>query len=423
MDEEYDVIILGTGLKECILSGLLSMAGKKILHMDRNNYYGGSCASLNQEQLNEKFGGADGLVLNKKYNIDLVPKFILAAGSLVQILLKTQVTKYLEFKVVDGSYIYKKGKIYKVPTTADEVRTSNLIGFMEKFRVGKFFTFLQNYHPSNHKNNDTMKSVFSRFGLSQGTIDIIGHAIALHHNDDYLDQPADLTIKKCQRYIQSVSCHGKSPYIYPSFGLGELPQAFARLSAVHGGTYMLNQTFSQLFYNEQGQISGLQLNETHIKCHSIIADPSYFPDKIKKIGQVIRVICILLAPIPQTKNSASCQIIIPHHETKRQSDIYISLVSSTHNVCDDGKYIATVSTIIETDNPLAEIDIALKLLGSIIQQFVSIENLYEPINTNDRIFITSSYDATSNFESICSDVHTIYKNITGQDLDTNRTTI
>lgn len=29
-DGKYDVIILGTGLKECILSGLLSVKGKKV---------------------------------------------------------------------------------------------------------------------------------------------------------------------------------------------------------------------------------------------------------------------------------------------------------------------------------------------------------------------------------------------------------
>ena len=67
MDEEYDVcfpfslfyflnllqvIVLGTGLTECILSGLLSVEGKKVLHMDRNDYYGGDSASLNLTQVN-----------------------------------------------------------------------------------------------------------------------------------------------------------------------------------------------------------------------------------------------------------------------------------------------------------------------------------------------------------------------------------
>ena len=58
MDEDYDVIALGTGLKECILSGLLSsVAQKKVLHMDRNSYYGGESASLNLEQLYKRFRG------------------------------------------------------------------------------------------------------------------------------------------------------------------------------------------------------------------------------------------------------------------------------------------------------------------------------------------------------------------------------
>lgn len=54
MDEQYDVVVLGTGLKECILSGLLSVHGYKVLHMDRNDYYGGECASLNLNQTFQK---------------------------------------------------------------------------------------------------------------------------------------------------------------------------------------------------------------------------------------------------------------------------------------------------------------------------------------------------------------------------------
>ena len=74
MDETYDCIILGTGLTECILSGtvkkswhpvymhcvlsgMLSVSGKKVLHMDRNKYYGGESASLTPlEDLFTKFG-------------------------------------------------------------------------------------------------------------------------------------------------------------------------------------------------------------------------------------------------------------------------------------------------------------------------------------------------------------------------------
>ena len=63
MDDTYDVIVCGTGLTECILSGLLSQEGikkcnyklfrlgKKVLHIDRNPYYGDESASLNLTSL------------------------------------------------------------------------------------------------------------------------------------------------------------------------------------------------------------------------------------------------------------------------------------------------------------------------------------------------------------------------------------
>ena len=56
MDQDYDVIVCGTGLKECVISGLLSTMGKKVLHIDRNAYYGGEGASLNLTNLFEEFG-------------------------------------------------------------------------------------------------------------------------------------------------------------------------------------------------------------------------------------------------------------------------------------------------------------------------------------------------------------------------------
>lgn len=54
-DGEYDAIIMGTGLTECIISGLLSVSGKRVLHVDRNNYYGADTASLSLVNLFQKF--------------------------------------------------------------------------------------------------------------------------------------------------------------------------------------------------------------------------------------------------------------------------------------------------------------------------------------------------------------------------------
>merc|ERR1712166_914822 len=104
MDEEYDVIVLGTGLKECVLSGLLAVKGKKVLHLDRNSYYGAETASLNLTNLWQMF--RPGVKVpetyghNRDWNIDLIPKFIMANGLLVKMLLHTKVTRYLENAVM-----------------------------------------------------------------------------------------------------------------------------------------------------------------------------------------------------------------------------------------------------------------------------------------------------------------------------------
>ena len=113
MDEEYDCIVLGTGLTECIMSGMLSVSGKKVLHMDRNKYYGGESASLTPlDELFKKFGvpppADDAYGRGRDWNADLIPKFIMANGQLVKLLIHTGVTRYLEFKSVEGSYVMGK---------------------------------------------------------------------------------------------------------------------------------------------------------------------------------------------------------------------------------------------------------------------------------------------------------------------------
>ncbi|KAJ3278168.1 hypothetical protein HK104_002591 [Borealophlyctis nickersoniae] len=53
MEQEtnFDVIVLGTSLTESIVAGALSRAGKKVLHLDDNEFYGGSYASFDIKSL------------------------------------------------------------------------------------------------------------------------------------------------------------------------------------------------------------------------------------------------------------------------------------------------------------------------------------------------------------------------------------
>lgn len=431
MDEEYDVIVLGTGLKECVLSGLLSVSGQKVLHIDKNKYYGGESASITPlgdlyKKYGKKSGPPESFGRGRDWNVDLVPKLIMANGELVKMLIHSGVTRYLEFKSVEGSYVYKGGKVHKVPADAKEALASSLMGMFEKRRFQKLLEFVNDFNCEDPKtlrdidpDRTTMKEVYQKFGLDKNTADFTGHALALHSDDLYMNVPCKDTLLRIKLYSESLGRYGKSPYLYPLYGLGELPQGFARLSAIYGGTYMLDKPVEKLVLDDTGVVCGVMSEGETARTKCVIADPTYFADRVKKVGQVARCICILNHPIPNTKDSVSCQIIIPQNQVARKNDIYVCMVSDAHNVCTKGFYIAMVSTTVETDNPEAELKPGLDLLGPILEKFVSVSDLFEPIDngTKSKVFITKSYDASTHFQTACQDIIDMYTRVTGEPFD------
>ena len=103
----------------------------------------------------------------------------------------------------------------------------------------------------------------------------------------------------------------------------------------------------------------------------------------------------------------------------RRSDIYVTMVSYTHQVASKGWFVAMVSTTVETDNPEAECQPGLALLGPVKQKFIQISDVFAPNDdgTSSQLFISKSYDATSHFETTCLDVLDIFKRGTGEEFD------
>ena len=451
MNTTYDVIVLGTGLKECMLAGLLAKfpkktpgeekkEGAKILQLDRNGYYGSDSASLNLTNLWKHFNKGEvpkQYGENRDWNVDLIPKYIMANGSLVKLLLKTNVSQYLEWKAVDGTFVYQydkggifskaKGVIHKVPATAGEAMKSSLMGLLEKNRFRKFMTFIQDYDAKDPKTQNGLlpdakfSEFFKKYGLEPNTIDFVGHAVALYTNDDYLEKKAIVTIDKMQLYMNSFGRYGNSPFIYPVWGLSGLAEGFSRLCALYGGTYMLNRDVDEILFDENGNFRGIKSQGEEAYGKILITEPSYV-EKLKKVkptGQVIRRICILNHTVPNTKDVDSCQIIIPQKQVNRKNDIFIAVLNSTHSVCKKGYYLAIISTMVETKDPKAELKPAMDIIGEPLEIFDKVSDIYEPIDTSfkDNIFITNSFDPQSHFENDTDNVIDIYQKITETKLD------
>jgi Rab GDP dissociation inhibitor len=398
--------------------------------MDRNNYYGADCASLNLTNLYEKFNAgkpAENLGANRDFNVDLIPKFIMACGNLTKMLLHTKVTRYLEFKSIEGSYVYKGGKILKVPATPEEALRSPLMGLFEKRRFRSFLLYVDKYDENDMETHQgknlkvmTMRELYDSFGLQPDTHQFISHSMCLQLDDVHLDQPALATVKELQTYCYSLSRYGTSPYIYPVYGLGGLPEGFSRLCAIHGGTFMLNHDVDEIVYNDQGEAIGVKSGNAMARAKFVVGDPSYFPkNKVRATGQIVRCICFLNHPIPNCGDLESVQIIIPGPQVNRKNDIFVCSISSSHAVSAKGIYIAIVSTKMEGNDADKEVIPGLALLGHIMQRFTMVATTYAPVSDghDDKCYISSSFDASSHFEGDVEDLLSLYKRVTGKDLD------
>ena len=98
------------------------------------------------------------------------------------------------------------------------------------------------------------------------------------------------------------------------------------------------------------------------------------------------------------------------------------MVSYSHLICANGFYVAIVSATVESEQPEQEIQPALDLLGDILDMFVSVSTIFEPVDevvAASGLWITSSYDATSHFESASEEILHMYEKIVGEKLDLN----
>ena len=247
-------------------------------------------------------------------------------------------TYHFFYAAIDGTYVlqFKEGgffskgglKIFKVPVTPKEALSSDLMGLFEKRRCQKFLEVIQNFEEANPKTYDGIKidrsgrEMLKKYDLEENTVDFIGHAVALYTDDSFLSRPAIELIRKIQLYMDSMG-KNPSPFIYPIFGLGGIPEGFSRISAVNGGTFMLNTDINEILF-ENGKVVGVKGPQGTAKCNTVICDPTYalrcgLKDRVKFVEKIIRCICILDHPIPGTENIPSVQIILPQRQLNRKN--------------------------------------------------------------------------------------------------------
>ncbi|XP_052737862.1 rab proteins geranylgeranyltransferase component A 1 [Bicyclus anynana] len=288
---DFQVIVVGTGLVESIVAAACSRIRKNVLHLDSRDHYGGLWASHNFEGLQKfikeittdpsrqlqvynliekwyipkesqevKQEGEDGKTEDgkeakkvwsqadfaseyRKFNIDMTPKLLFARGPLVELLISSNIARYAEFRCVTRVLTWMSDKLMPVPCSRADVFATEAVSIVEKRMLMKMLTSIVGYNEEEMDNefkdwtDKTFQEYLTHKGLTPNLIHYVLYAIAGGTNA----MPCLEGVRECKKFLMSLGRYGNTPFLWPMYGSGELPQCFCRLCAVFGGVYCLNR--------------------------------------------------------------------------------------------------------------------------------------------------------------------------------------
>ncbi|NWZ89714.1 RAE1 geranylgeranyltransferase, partial [Nesospiza acunhae] len=89
----------------------------------------------------------------RRFNIDLVSKLLYSRGLLIELLIKSNVSRYAEFKNATRVLAFREGKVEQVPCSRADVFNSRQLTMVEKRMLMKFLTLCLDYeqHPEEYQ--------------------------------------------------------------------------------------------------------------------------------------------------------------------------------------------------------------------------------------------------------------------------------
>ncbi|KAM0700731.1 hypothetical protein Q7P35_012452 [Cladosporium inversicolor] len=276
---KWDVVIAGTGLPQSLLALSLSRSGKNVLHLDRNDFYGGNEAALSLSEAEEwasrhagsdsrtsdatfshatvdKQGGdEDGVKLSqpRAYSLALAPHIIHAQSTLLAALVSSRLHNQLDFQAVGSWFILEKNeamganvKVSRVPSSREDIFRDSSFDLRAKRSLVKFLRFVQTYEEQSEVWSPDAETPFTdflqrKFGLPPSSH---GALLALTLGSGPSAQVTTVVaLPRISRHLRSIGVFGPGfGAVLPKWGgLAEIAQVACRAGAVGGGVYVLKK--------------------------------------------------------------------------------------------------------------------------------------------------------------------------------------
>ncbi|XP_058271604.1 rab proteins geranylgeranyltransferase component A 1 [Hemibagrus wyckioides] len=271
----------------------------------------------------------------RRFNIDLVSKLLYSRGLLVDLLIKSNVSRYAEFKNVSCILTYHNGKVEQVPCSRADVFGSKQLTVVEKRMLMKFLTFCLDFEQHQEEFQDFTDMPFSEFlkrkNLTENLQHFILHSIAMVSQD----APTNTGLKATQHFLRCLGRYGNTPFLFPLYGLGEIPQCFCRMCAVFGGIYCLRHSVHCLVVDkESGKCKAvIDTHGQRISCSNFVVEDSYIRDEQRAqttYKQISRAVVITDRSIlPSESDQQVLLVTVPPLEPSSPAVRMVELSSSS----------------------------------------------------------------------------------------------
>lgn len=176
----FDLVVSGTGLPESLLAAAAAAAGKSVLHLDPNPFYGSHFASIPLPSFSSLLSPSysspsphssaastpsyDAIDLHRRpiyseietsgsppepsrsFLVDLAgPRVLYCADAAVDLLLRSGASHHVEFKSVDASLVYWEGRLSTVPDSRQAIFKDRTLSLAEKSQMMRFLKLVQGH--------------------------------------------------------------------------------------------------------------------------------------------------------------------------------------------------------------------------------------------------------------------------------------
>ncbi|XP_015177725.1 PREDICTED: rab proteins geranylgeranyltransferase component A 1 [Polistes dominula] len=424
---EYDVVVVGTGMTESIVAAAASRIGKKVLHLDSNEYYGGLWATFNFDGLQKwiedlktaknntrdtKVDLEDGQIFLKasdqysavenieetwyisndadlpvlsskdtqtdgtgdsvgnegaektdedntekkeivkhwsidrikkeyrRFNIDLAPKLLFARGKLVELLISSNIARYAEFRAVSRVATYMDGKLTQVPCSRADVFANKTVSVIEKRMLMQLLTSCMEQGADSPEFDGFRDKTFLEYLNTKNLTPIVQHYVV-----QAIAMVTDKTscrdgVNRTKHFLNSLGRYGNTPFLWPMYGSGELPQCFCRLCAVFGGVYCLKRQLDGVVINED-KCKAIITGKQRLALEHLVVGQGHLPPEIVAFEgeqQISRGIFITDRSIMQGEKENLTLLYYPPEEPGQEPVTLIELGPST-NACPQGLFM------------------------------------------------------------------------------------